>query len=67
MRYVLDIRWATGIDLPALVGPFDSSAEAEVWAELNCPNGIPAIRPLAGPYASPRRAANQQVPSGEPS
>lgn len=50
--YILEIRWVDHrIDLPALVGPFGTRAEAEQWASLNTPNGDALVRPVAQPYA----------------
>jgi hypothetical protein len=33
--YALDIAWQTGIQLPNLMGPFDTDTEARQWAQLN--------------------------------
>lgn len=48
--HVLDIAWDEGVDLPSLVGPFDTAEEAVQWAKLNTPNGVAIVRPLSYPY-----------------
>lgn len=49
----LDVAWDdTALPgLPTLIGPFDSTAEAQEWATLNVPNGTARVRPLSAPYA----------------
>lgn len=46
-KYVLEIEWDEGGDLPSLVGPFDTRDEALRWFESNVPNGTGEARPLA--------------------
>lgn len=53
--YVIEVVW-DGVDLPSLIGPFESEREANTWARLNTPNGVPVVRALAAPYAEPTRA-----------
>lgn len=48
--FALDIAWDEGVNLPSLVGPFPTRAEAETWARLNIPNGVANVRALAWPY-----------------
>lgn len=55
-KYVLDIEWDEGIDLPSLVGPFATRAEADDWYRLNVPNGTGLTRALSYPYSVNRRA-----------
>lgn len=37
-------------DLPRLIGPFKSRAEADGYAKLNIPNGSWTVSPLTYPY-----------------
>ena len=47
--YILDIKWEVA-NMPPLVGPSGSIAEANDFAKINIPNGTWEVRPLKDPY-----------------
>lgn len=58
--YVVDIEWSAP-NLPRLVGPFRTRAEAEEWGTLNVVNGTWNVASLAYPYLRSARV----TPPGE--
>lgn len=47
--FILIIEWDVP-NMPPRVGPFESRAEAEDFAEVNIPNGSWLVCPLKYPY-----------------
>lgn len=56
--YMIEVDWLD-IGLPEKIGPFSTRADAEEWARLKTPNGIPQVHELAAPYAAANGAAGE--------